>query len=169
MFSGKTTEMFLRVRRARQAGLNTAIYKYQKDVRYGEMNLASSHDRITEQAIPISNAEEIQWSKGMVIGIDEGQFIEKLDIVAQLMANEGVTVIIAALDTNFQRKPWPIIQKLWFLTDRRTHKHAVCFQCKRDACFSYRVVENKDEELLGGTESYIALCRKCWNIKNLTL
>ena len=165
MFSGKTTDMMLRIRRARQAGLTTAIYKYGKDERYGDANLAASHDRMTEVAIPIENAEEIQWERDMVIGIDEGQFIANLDEVAQEMADDGVKVIIASLDTDYRREPWPIIQKLWYRTDKRTHKHAVCFECKLDACFTHRIVSDDHQELIGGTESYVALCRKCWKLK----
>jgi thymidine kinase len=39
-----------------------------------------------------------------VIGIDEGQFFPDLIEFVETCANEGVTVIIAALDGNFLRK-----------------------------------------------------------------
>lgn len=41
-----------------------------------------------------------------VVGIDEGQFFEDIVEIAEELANRGVVVIIAALDSTFQRKPF---------------------------------------------------------------
>ena len=170
MYSGKTTELIRQMRRARIAGLTTQLYKYARDVRYDNLKLASSHDGVKEVAIPIVNADEIgPWQSGMIIGIDEGQFILNLSAVAEKMANEGVHVIISALDTDYHRQPFPMMERLWFLCEKRLQMHAICVVCKGEASFTQRIVESDELELIGGTEAYRAVCRRCYFTCDSTL
>jgi len=96
-----------------------------------------------------------------VIAIDEGQFfgdIEKCD----MFANNGKTVIVAALDATFQRKPFGKVLELIPLAEKISKLSAVCVVCNSDAFFSQRIVEDSTIELIGGGESYRAVCRKCF-------
>ena len=41
---------------------------------------------------------------------------------------------------------------------------ALCIQCKKsEAIFTYRLTNDKEQTIVGGTESYCALCRNCYN------
>lgn len=64
--------------------------------------------RITHKALKASKLNDIknQATKYDVVGIDEGQFFEDIVEVAEYLANKGIVVIIAALDSTFQRKPF---------------------------------------------------------------
>lgn len=161
MFSGKTTELFRILNRARCADYKVVLYKYAGDVRYS-VSLAASHDGIREEAISIVNAEEIQCEPGMYVGIDEGQFIHNLPEVAERLANNGVHVVITALDSDWKRQGFTNTQALIPIADRRQHLHAICYNCKGDASFSKRIVASDAQELIGGKESYRAVCRKCF-------
>lgn len=162
MYSGKTTELFRRLKRAEHAGYTVALYKYSGDVRYSR-TLAASHDGIQQDAQSIQSAREINWKPDMVIGVDEGQFIDKLDTVAEEMANAGVRVIITGLNSDFQRKGFPIIMALIPKAELTDTLRAICKHCRRDAGFSKRIVDDTKQELIGGVDAYEARCRACWD------
>lgn len=161
MFSGKTTELFRILNRARCADYKTRLYKYEGDVRYSQ-TLAASHDGIKEDALCIRDALDIEWEANMYIGIDEGQFISNLPDVAEYLANKGVHVVITCLDSDWKRQGFTNTQALVPISDRLTRLHAICHDCKGDASFSKRIVDSEDQELIGGKESYKAVCRICF-------
>lgn len=162
MFSGKTTELIRRVRRYRVAGLPVQLYKYAGDTRYDAVDMTSSHDGLKEVAIPIRSAKEARSHTNGIVAFDEGQFIEDIETVAWELAQKGIIVIVCALDTNFKREPFDRIQKLWFRADDRCQMHAICVDCKKDACFSQRTASGIAEELIGGADMYQAKCRQCF-------
>jgi thymidine kinase len=41
-----------------------------------------------------------------VIGVDEGQFFQEIVEFCELLANQGKTVVVSALDGTFERKPF---------------------------------------------------------------
>ena len=77
MFSGKTEELIRRLKRAKIANLQVAIYKPATDTRF-DVNKVVSHDANFIESIPVKNAAEIlALSKtAEVIGIDEAQFFD---------------------------------------------------------------------------------------------
>lgn len=166
MFSGKTTELIRRIRRAKVGGFPVKMYKYAGDTRYNRKHLATSHDGVEEMAQPIHSASEISTSETQitVIGIDEGQFIKGLAQCADALAKCGHTVIISALNSTYQRQPFEEIEKLWYSVDKLHHLNAICVKCKGDACYSKRVVDGSMEELIGGVDMYEARCRACWDM-----
>lgn len=159
MGSGKTTELFRRLRRAELAEQETILYKYSKDTRYG--TLASSHDNIQKSAISVSRLEEDAIIPNSVIGIDEGQFIENLVPFCEAAANQGCTVIVAALDSDYKREAFPRIASLFPKCEKIDKLHAVCFQCKGEASFTKKTSGELIVEDIGGFEKYQAVCRKC--------
>ncbi|UQI50153.1 thymidine kinase C-termius end [Lumpy skin disease virus] len=78
------------------------------------------------------------------------------------MANMGKIIIIAALDSTFQRKEFNDILKLIPLSEKVTKLNAVCMECYKDAAFSKRITKEKEIELIGGKEKYKSVCRKCY-------
>ena len=79
MFSGKSSEVLRRVRRAQFSKLTTMVVRYVNDNRYSEMEVAT-HDRVKMAAIsacslmPLLGAFGASTPSPDVIGIDEGQF-----------------------------------------------------------------------------------------------
>jgi len=65
------------------------------------------------------------------------------------------------LDATFQRKPFDVINLLP-IAEKVTKLSAVCVVCSADAPFTQRLVENSEVELIGGTELYRPVCRKCY-------
>lgn len=164
MFSGKTEELIRRLNRARIAKQRVEIFKPQIDKRYSEENVVS-HDETTVSSIPVESASQILFyaNEFDVVGIDEAQFFDsELASVCEQLANNGLRVVVAGLDMDFQGKPFGPIPELMARAEYVTKVHAICMQCGNLAQFSHRKVAGEKLVMLGETESYEPLCRKCF-------
>ena len=165
MFSGKTEELIRRLKRAQFANQKIAIFKPSIDVRYSEVEVVS-HDLHSIKSTPITDAkfmldipEDIQ-----VVGIDEAQFFgENIVDVCQTLANRGVRVIIAGLDTDFLGKPFGPMPALMAIAEDVQKVHAICVKCGNLANHSHRLTKNADLVMLGEKDVYEPLCRRCYN------
>jgi len=64
---------------------------------------------------------------------------------------------------DFLGKPFGPMPALLSMAEYITKVHAICVKCGALAQFSHRLVANQKTVLLGETESYEPLCRKCYN------
>jgi thymidine kinase len=96
------------------------------------------------------------------IGIDEGQFFDDIVEFCELNANKGKVVIVSALDSNFKKEAFGKILDLIPKCEEVTKLKAVCMICFKEASFSKRICKNEDEILIGGSNEYISVCRKCY-------
>lgn len=164
MFSGKTEELIRRLKRAKIAGQKVEIFKPAVDVRYDEEDVVS-HDKSKITAIPVQNASQILFyaEDFEVVGIDEAQFFsnELVDVCDQL-ANKGKRIIIAGLDMDYLGKPFGPIPMLMSTAEYVTKVHAICMRCGNLASYSHRTINDDKLVVLGETESYEPLCRKCF-------
>ena len=165
MFSGKTEELIRRLKRAKFAKQNVKIFKPCIDVRYSEDEVVS-HDSHSIDSTPISSpemmldiAEDVQ-----VVGIDEAQFFDNTIIeVVQALANRGVRVIIAGLDTDFLGKPFGPMPALMAVAEDIQKVHAICVRSASPANHSHRLSKSDELVVLGETDIYEPLCRHCYN------
>ncbi|KAG1941737.1 thymidine kinase [Pimephales promelas] len=145
MFSGKSTELMRRVRRFQVAQYSCLLIKYAKDTRYSETGMAT-HDKNMMDAVPASLLRDVRSRalQACVIGIDEGQFFPDTVEFCEEMANMGKTVIVAALDGTFQRKPFGNILNLVPLAESVVKLNAVCMQCFKEAAYTKRLGSEKE-------------------------
>lgn len=165
MFSGKTEELIRRLRRAGFAGLRVEIFKPSLDNRYSEIHVVS-HDEKSIMSTPVDNASSILLLAAHVdvVGIDEAQFFDNsLVDVCLSLANNGVRVIVAGLDMDFQGKPFGPVPHLLAVAEHITKVHAICVRCGNLAQFSYRKTSDPGVVLLGEKDLYEPLCRSCYN------
>ena len=101
-----------------------------------------------------------------MIGIDEGQFFEDVSEFSEMAANQQKIVILSALSSNYEKKGWSNIQKLIPLCEHVKSLHAICPICNANAHFTLRTVADKSLELIGGSESYMPVCRDCYQEKS---
>ncbi|AOA33024.1 hypothetical protein GTPV_gp062 [Goatpox virus Pellor] len=162
MFSGKSTELIRIVKRYQIAQYKCCVVKYLNDIRYG--NSVYTHDNNHVSAMSTTLLYDVvdKIMKFDIIGIDEGQFFKDIVPFSENMANMGKIIIIAALDSTFQRKEFNDILKLIPLSEKVTKLNAVCMECYKDAAFSKRITKEKEIELIGGKEKYKSVCRKCY-------
>ena len=165
MFSGKTEELLRRLRRATFAKQSVEIFKPAIDIRYSEIEVVS-HDKSALPATPVENSANILLlsSTTQVVGIDEAQFFDEgLVDICQHLADQGIRVIVAGLDMDFKRNPFGPMPQLCAIADDVTKVHAVCVECGHSANYSYRLVDNDKQVMLGEKQEYSPLCRRCYN------
>ena len=165
MFSGKTEELIRRMKRAQFAKQKVEIYKPCVDVRYSEDKVVS-HDSHSIPSTPIdSPAKMLELSSDVeVVGVDEAQFFDESIVgVVQTLANKGIRVIIAGLDTDFLGKPFGPMPALMAVAEDIQKVHAICVRCGSPANHSHRLSKSEELVLLGEKDEYEPLCRHCYN------
>ncbi len=166
MFSGKTEELIRRLRRAQFANQQIAIFKPVIDKRYSDVEVVS-HDFHKITSTPVATPKEILDKVGpevQVVGIDEAQFFDdSLVEVCQTLANRGVRVIVAGLDTDYLGVPFGPMPRLMAVAEDVQKVHAICVRCGALANHSHRLSKSQDLVLLGEKDVYEPLCRDCFN------
>lgn len=169
MFSGKTTELFRRVRRAVFSGANVCVIKWSHDGRSKRKYMTASHNGenmlclVVDSLVsdPVGLPDNVDF-----IAVDEGQFITGLEEFCIRQNKMGRTVVVSALThkADAKRSRWPIIESLegWAFCQ---HFTAICSLCKGEATCS-RMLGGTHEHLdgvnIGGAEAYIAVCSACY-------
>ncbi len=165
MFSGKTEELIRRLKRAQFANQKIAIFKPTIDNRYSDVDVVS-HDLHSITSTPVDApvkmlgiADDVQ-----VVGVDEAQFFDDSIVeVVQTLANRGVRVIIAGLDTDFLGKPFGPMPSLMAIAEDVQKVHAICVKCGALANHSHRLSASTKLVELGEKDVYEPLCRQCYN------
>jgi thymidine kinase len=169
MFSGKTDELIRRLRRATIARQKIQVFKPLIDNRY-TIEKVTSHAGNQYEAIPIQSASELLSrldNDTTVVAVDEAQFFNS-DIVpiVQSLAERGLRVIVAGLDTDFRAEPFGPMPVLMSIAERVDKLHAICMVCGEEACRTQRLVNGKPARyhdpvvIVGAAELYEARCRR---------
>ena len=104
--------------------------------------------------------------------VDECQFltVEQIDQLRAIVNDFSVPVMCFGLRTDFLTHFFPGARRLMELADSLTEIKTVC-ACGRKATVnarideSGRVITEGAQVFLGGNDSYIAMCHKCWKDK----
>ena len=168
MFSGKTDELIRRLVRSTIAKQKVQVFKPALDVRYAAEKV-TSHAGANFDAIPVQNASEILLKidkDTTVVGIDEAQFMDDEVIgVAQQLAESGIRVLVAGLDTDFRGEPFGSMPILMSMAETVDKLHAICMVCGDEASRTQRLVNGKPARyddpvvIVGASEMYEARCR----------
>ena len=168
MFSGKTDELIRRLRRATIARQKVQVFKPAIDVRYA-VEKVTSHAGSDYAALPVEKAADIRTrldKDATVIAIDEAQFFDAEIIqVAEELAERGLRVIVAGLDTDFRGEPFGPMPVLMAKAEVVEKVRAICMVCGEPASRTQRLVNGKparyDEPvvIVGAAEMYEARCR----------
>jgi thymidine kinase len=164
MFSGKTEELIRRLNRAIIARQKVEIFKPGFDRRYHHEHIVS-HNETSIRSTPVNFASDILLLAGDcdVVGIDEAQFFDNAIVdVCNTLANQGKRVIVAGLDMDFEGKPFGPMPYLLAVAEFVTKVHAICAQNGRLASFSYRLVDDDRQVMLGERGEYEARSRKAF-------
>lgn len=170
MFSGKTSSLEKDIKRFKIAGYNTLAFKPSLDSRYSTPDIIS-HDKTSLEAKLVDNMKDIiehcRIENPNVVAIDELQFLggEAAEIIKAIedMLAAGITVILAGLDIDFSGRPFEVLKELMPLSDYLTKHHAVCVNCGTDAWISHRKIKATERVVIGASNEYEPLCRKCYS------
>jgi thymidine kinase len=165
MFSGKSTELIRRIRLLQKIDKKVLVTKPLIDTRY-EHDKITSHNYESVECKVLTTLDEIDdniINQYDTIIVDEGQFFPDLiDTITRWVNNYSVNIIVGGLDGDFQRKPIGQILDLIPMADKCIKLNSLCNICKdgTEAPFTFRLVKSNNKVLVGGSESYIPVCRK---------
>ena len=173
MGSSKTAQALITRFNYMELGMSVWLIKPSVDTRDGA-DVIKSRIGLEARAQVITPEQDIiaeyQKQPGHdVIIADEAQFFTpaQIDQLRQLVDEEDIPVLCFGLRTDFLTHFFPGAQRLMELADSLTEIKTVC-ACGRKATVNARMDENGriitqgDQVFLGGNDSYVAMCHKCW-------
>lgn len=187
MFSGKTTRLIQELTRfvdviSESHGAKCLLVNHIFDNRNPEIGVSShaSSFKGVSDLIDVKQTNTLKVldvSEYSVIGIDEGQFFEDLEIVSNWI-NNGKNVIISGLIADSFMKPFGKIYTLIPLSDNVIQCHAICAECLKNhdriitpdllnsmkAPFTFRFDSSNSQIEVGASDKYIPICRYHYNI-----
>ena len=174
MFSGKSTELIKRIRLFNVLHKKFIVVKPIIDSRYN-IDSISTHDNITYTSICVSHLHDLKtkyhtdYMTVDIIVIEEGQFLPDLyDFVVKSANNDYKHLIIAGLSGDYNRNSIGRLIDLIPHADTVEYKTALCTLCGDGtvAPFTFKKIKDTNQILVGGTDIYMPLCRRHYNIKS---
>lgn len=173
MFSGKSSELLRLLRRHQITGWAYILVRPTRDTRFADATLTHSGDKIpaprdetAQHTVCVARLADIDprlLVNAKSIFIDEGQFFPDLVSGCDAFVRMGHTVHVAALSSDFQRKPFEVMKYLPALCKETRMLTAVCMRCGEDAEFSHRTSASVEQVDVGGADKYEALCGACYD------
>jgi thymidine kinase len=169
MFSGKSSKLIQYIRKYKTLGYNMLVIKPNIDTRYTDIDEICTHNYEKESCF-VYKTDELNkifmsedYAMSQIIIIEEGQFFSDLYQIAQkIIDQDNKHLIITALNGDSNRELFGDIYKLLPLCDNIEFLKALCIQCKdgTEGIFSKRIINNKEQLMVGGSDMYQAVCRK---------
>ena len=173
MGSSKSAQALITQFNYEELGMTVWLIKPSIDTRDGadiiksRIGLARSAQIITPEQDIVK--EYAKAGRHDVIISDEAQFFtpEQIDQLRELVDFEDIPVLCFGLRTDFLTHVFPGSKRLLELADSITEIKTVC-ACGRKATVNARIDENGrgithgDQVFLGGNDSYVAMCHRCW-------
>ena len=176
MGSSKTAQALITRFNYMEFGMSVWLIKPSTDTRDGA-DIIKSRIGLEARAQVITPSQNIieEYRKlgcRDVIIADEAQFFtpEQIEQLRYLVDEDDLPVLCFGLRTDFLTRLFPGSQRLMELADSITEIKTVC-ACGRKATVnarldaSGRILTHGDQVFLGGNDSYIAMCHKCWKEK----
>ena len=173
MGSSKSAQALITQFNYEELGMTVWLIKPSTDTRDGadiirsRIGLQRSAQIITPEQNILEEYRKI-GARSVVIA-DEAQFFtpEQIDQLRELVDSEDVPVLCVGLRTDFLTHFFPGARRLMELADSITEIKTVC-ACGRKATVNARIdangriITHGAQVFLGGNDSYIAMCHKCW-------
>ena len=173
MGSSKTAQALITKYNYEENGMRVWLIKPSADDRDGAIILRSrvGLEAPAEVVDPEQNIRTLfdrQENIDVVI-VDECQFLttEQIDQLREIVDEVNIPVLCFGLRTDFLTHFFPGARRLMELADSITEIKTVC-ACGRKATVNARidgngrVITEGGQILLGGNDSYVAMCHKCW-------
>ena len=173
MGSSKTATALITKYNYEERGMKVWLIKPSADDRDGAFTLRSRIGLEAEAEAIRPEADiralYLRAGKADVIIVDECQFLTgaQIDQLRELVDRENLPVLCFGLRTDFLTHLFPGSLRLFELADSITEIKTIC-DCGRKATVNARidadgyVITEGSQVFLGGNDSYIAMCHKCY-------
>ena len=168
MGSSKTANAIMVRHNYMERGQKALMLKPKLDTRDGERTV-SSRSGLTAECAFVEELDSIDVSAYDCLIVDEAQFLTKAQVekLVRVVDEMNVPVIAYGLRADFQGNFFE--GSLWLMAwaDTIEEIKTVCW-CGRKAIWNARlqdgrVIKTGQQFMLGGNESYVALCRRHWS------
>ena len=174
MGSSKTAQALITKFNYEERGMRVWLIKPATDTRDGD-DVIKSRIGLLANCTPIQKNDNIydifikEHSDADVIISDECQFFspEQIDQMRQITDERSIPVLCFGLRTDFLTHVFPGSRRLFEVADSIAEIKTIC-GCGSKATVNARIdsegkiVTEGNQVLLGGNDSYIAMCHKCW-------
>ena len=172
MGSSKTANAIMVQYNYHERGQNALMVKPRLDNRDGE-RIVGSRSGLSAPCIYMEELETVDLSAYNCIIVDEAQFLKKEQVarLVEIVDGMNIPVICYGLRADFRGELFEGSTWLMAWADTIEEIKTVCW-CGRKATCNARVVDGKvaregEQIVLGGNESYVALCRRHWKTGEL--
>jgi thymidine kinase len=175
MTSGKTTFLLDLHQRLTAQGWNVKVWTSARDTRPGQVGLLKTHDGRTLTAEAVGDVQAIldhTWGPNDVVFVDEIQMFPATKVQAMVieMQRRRVPLVVAGLDTDYQRKSWGWLQLELFDSIHRLKAPCSAPQCTHPAAWTMRVGTSSERIVVGGADDYRPVCTRhhpyAWSVKH---
>lgn len=167
MGSSKTANAIMVQYNYHERGQNALMLKPRMDNRDGE-RIVGSRSGLSAPCAYVEELDRFDLSAFDCIIVDEAQFLSKQQVqqLVDIVDALDIPVICYGLRADFQGNLFEGSMWLMAWADTIEEIKTVCW-CGRKATFNARILNGKvvkagEQILLGGNESYVALCRRHW-------
>jgi len=167
MGSSKTANAIMVQYNYHERGQNALMLKPKLDNRDGD-RVVGSRSGLSAPCRYVEEMDEIDLTAYDCVIVDEAQFLSKAQVkrMVDIVDDMGIPVICYGLRADFQGNLFEGSHWLMAWADTIEEIKTVCW-CGRKATMNARVMDGKvvkagEQIVLGGNESYVALCRKHW-------
>ena len=175
MGAGKTLDLLKTCYNYEERGKTVTIFTSTQDTRHGT-NIVKSRTGLQRKAIAVNDSFDmynITFNiKPDCVLVDEIQFFKKHHILqlTDIVDKLNIPVIGYGLRSDFQLEPFEGSTYMMILSDHVEELRTLCHFCDKKAILNIRFVNGKivvdgDQIQVGGNETYISLCRKCYKKK----
>lgn len=167
MFSGKTSENLRLLERAYIAKKKVVLLRPKTDSRTFLSHSVKDTEWLEQKFVDL---DQFDASSYQVVSLDEGQFFKGLKDFCVKWSLAGKQIIVSALSASSESEMFEEIVKLVPHCEQIVKLNAICVECGQEANYTYFLAGNKTEKVaVGGSESYTALCAKCYFEKRITI
>ena len=176
MNAGKSTVLLQSSHNYKERGMNTLLLTPEVDQRAGHGKIASRIGLSAQARVfsPQAQLFELIESRHQeeplaCVLIDEAQFLTQTQVhqLASVADIISIPILCYGLRTDFQGQLFPGSAALLGWADNLIELKTIC-HCGRKATMNLRIdsngapIKEGDQVEIGGNESYIAMCRRCF-------
>jgi thymidine kinase len=175
MNAGKSTEILKIAHNYEEQNKKALLFTPAIDDRYGRGKITSRMGLQREAQIIGSDTDLMALAREAnpnCILVDEGQFLSREQVVAltRIVDKLNIPVIVYGLKNDYRNRLFSGSEALLLFADKIEEVKAVCWTCSKKATMLLKykdgqAVGDGPQIEIGGNDTYVSVCRKCYGQK----
>lgn len=177
MASEKTLNLILSAKRFKKKSRSVQCFHPEISNRWGNNEIVSrfllSDDEdgglLSHPSKPLTNLDNFLQDELLpgthYVLFDDAQFFNNSIVdICRVLRKRGISVYISGLDMDTFEQPFGPMPYLMAIADKVVKYEGMCEDCYEPSKVSFRVVNNKNQIVVGSSE-YVSLCFECYYIR----